>query len=87
MLDAKFSVCVTDGEQSDSASGLEVGLELISQWETEFLQERLQELLRAAAAGDQGDPETQVQPERRDVAAEFSQDAPQLCGVDRAAGA
>lgn len=61
MLDAKFSVCVTDGEQSDSASE-QVGIELISQWETEFLQERLQELLRAAADGDQGDSETQVQP-------------------------
>lgn len=62
MLNASFSVCVTDGEESDSASGLEVGIELISQWETELLQERLQELLCAAADGDQGDSETQVQP-------------------------
>lgn len=62
MLDSKFSVCVTDGEQSASASELEVGIEDISQWETEFLQERLRDLLRAAADGDQGDSETQVQP-------------------------
>lgn len=62
MLNATFSVYVTDGEQSDSASELEVGVELISQWETEFLQERLQELLRAAADGDRDDSETQVQP-------------------------
>lgn len=62
MLNATFSVCVTDGEQSDSASEVEVGVELISQWETEFLRERLQELLRAAAEGDQGDSEAQVRP-------------------------
>ncbi|XP_056913124.1 uncharacterized protein CXorf38 homolog isoform X2 [Takifugu flavidus] len=59
VLNATFSVYVTDGEQSDSASELEVGVELISQWETEFLQERLQEVLRAAADGDRDDSETQ----------------------------
>lgn len=62
MLDATFSVCVTDGEQSDAAGQPEVGFDLISQWEREFLQERLQELLRAAADGDREDPETQVRP-------------------------
>ncbi|TNM98036.1 hypothetical protein fugu_014282, partial [Takifugu bimaculatus] len=59
VMNATFSVYVTDGEQSDSASELEVGVELISQWETEFLQERLQEVLRAAADGDRDDSETQ----------------------------
>uniref|UniRef100_A0A674MUZ4 Uncharacterized protein n=1 Tax=Takifugu rubripes TaxID=31033 RepID=A0A674MUZ4_TAKRU len=83
VLNATFSVHVTDGEQSDSASELEVGVELISQWETEFLQERLQELLRAAADGDRDDSETQVQPigklHRSSPEQNGSQDVPQLC--------
>lgn len=61
MLDANVSLCVTDGVQSDSVSQLEVDAELISRWEKEFLQERLQELLRAAAEEDEDDSEKQVQ--------------------------
>lgn len=61
VLNANISLCMTDGVQSDSARELEVGIELISQWEKEFLQERLQELLRAAADEDKDDLEKQVQ--------------------------
>lgn len=61
VLNANVSVCMTDGVESDSASELEVGMELIRQWENEFLQERLQELLRAAADEDRDDSEKQVQ--------------------------
>lgn len=60
VLNANVSVCMTDGVESDSASELEVGMELIRQWENEFLQERLQELLRAAADEDRDDSEKQV---------------------------
>lgn len=81
-------MCVTDGEQSDSASEPEVGIELIGQWETEFLQERLQELLRAAADGDQGDSETQVQPiGTLHQSKQFPGRPPTVCDVHRAASA
>lgn len=72
---------MTDGGNPDSK--LEVGVEVINQWETEFLQERLQELLRAAAAADTDDSETQVQ-RNRNTACDFtetypSQDTPPPC--------
>ena len=63
VLNANFSVYMTDGPQTDS--GPEVGIELICQWEKEFLQERLQELLRAAAQEDKDDSEKQVQQQQQ----------------------
>eukprot|EP00064_Thunnus_orientalis_P020812 superscaffoldBa00005943_g20960 len=46
------------GLESDSASQLKISADLISQWEAELLQERLQELLHAAAAPVDDDTKT-----------------------------
>ncbi|XP_044225197.1 uncharacterized protein CXorf38 homolog isoform X1 [Thunnus albacares] len=46
------------GLESDSASQLKINADLISQWEAELLQERLQELLHAAAAPVDDDTKT-----------------------------
>ena len=45
----------SDGLECDSASQLKISADLISQWEAELLQERLQELLHAAAAAPADD--------------------------------
>ncbi|KAM9349666.1 uncharacterized protein CXorf38 homolog isoform 1-T1 [Symphorus nematophorus] len=69
MLTVDLSICVSgldrmdsaelDGLEHDSVSQLEISANLISQWEAELLQERLQELLHAAAADDDDDTKTQ----------------------------
>lgn len=69
VLDANVSVFVTDGEPpihfQSLSSELEVGAELISQWEKESLQERLQELLRAAADEDEDEDESEKQVQKK----------------------
>lgn len=79
MLTVDLSICVSgldrmdsaylDGIESDSVSQWEISGDLISQWEAELLQERLQELLRAAAADDEdnNDTKTQVQTTNSDI--------------------
>lgn len=52
---------VMDGIECDSTSQCKTSANLISQWEAELLQERLQELLHAAADDDDDDDtKTQV---------------------------
>ncbi|KAM7378903.1 hypothetical protein PAMP_004493 [Pampus punctatissimus] len=69
MLTVDFSIHTTgsdlmdsavfQGLESDSATQLEISADLISQWEAELLQEKLQELLHAAADDDDDNDETQ----------------------------
>lgn len=57
-----------DGLECDSSSQSEISADLISQWEAELLQERLQELLDTTAADDDDDDtKTQVQRMSTDV--------------------
>lgn len=77
MLTVDLSICVSgldrmdsaylDGIESDSVSQWVISGDLISQWEAELLQERLQELLRAAADEDNSDTKTQVQRTNSDI--------------------
>lgn len=89
MLNANVSVFVTDGKPAvhyqSPFSTLEVGAELISQWEKESLQERLQELLRAAADEDEDESEQQVQKkEKPENSLEQRQDVPPtVCDIRR----
>ncbi|XP_041805547.1 uncharacterized protein CXorf38-like [Chelmon rostratus] len=65
MLTVDLSICVSgwdrmdsadmDGLECDSSSQSEISADLISQWEAELLQERLQELLDTTAAADDDD--------------------------------
>ncbi|XP_076601664.1 uncharacterized protein CXorf38 [Chaetodon auriga] len=65
MLSVDLSICVSgvdqmdfadmDGLECDSVSQSEISADLISKWEAELLQERLQELLDTAAAADDDD--------------------------------
>lgn len=66
MLSVDLSICVHGvdrldsaglfvGLHTDSASQLETSAELISQWETELLQEMLQECLHATPEEEEGD--------------------------------
>lgn len=64
MLTVDLSIRVSgldrlDGLECDSPSQWETSADLISQWEAELLQERLQELLHAAADDDDDDTKTQ----------------------------
>lgn len=77
MLTIDLSICVSgldqidsanlDGIECDSVSQWETSADLISQWEAELLQERLQELLHATANDDDDDTKTRVRRTNTDV--------------------
>jgi len=58
-VDQMDSAALLDGLQSDSVSQSTASAELVSQWETELLQEMLQECLHTAAEDDD-DAKSQV---------------------------
>ena len=66
-VDQMDSAGLLDGLHVDSVSQLEMSAELISQWETELLQEMLQECLNAAPQDEDGDAKTQVMGTHRRV--------------------